>query len=733
MAMTVEQLKAQVQDLLTRARDPKTSAKLKQANLAEAAAYMHEINITRGNLVPFDLDRVNDNINKFMTVFTSERNKDQLGELASLSADDFGTEIKRIENTIDTYAVAEEFGLVTDKAIENSLDPVNESIAYSRKRAGSIYSQMDRTWRLAGSSAEYKAAAKAMQNVSNMEHPTKADQYEAGETVKKYVSKNLKQAYSDVGKTRMACSLAFLKQTMPEANFRAYCAALNMQRGIKSTIVQGQADVEFDKTDPRCFVPEEIGTVKEVYDSARERISELAKEGKQPAPRDLAILTALKSLQAKSTDGENLIVEHEALQAEIEKVQKDPRFQEVLKRPADELVEMAWGHNLDTIDGYGKGLTAEQQKRIDGERKRIADEERQKQEEIKRREEKIRLEKEEAERKLKEEAERLKKEQEEKERLAKEQEAREQAEREFRKNNPFIFDVYQEITPTVTKYADLLESEFAKDLNTDVQRQKSAEVAATLIVLRELEAEGRKNGLKFPEITVNRDDLQKRVDAIKNEPYVKSLGRMLQEDTGIRQVFSGYKKMAKKEGYDGDLYAVAHIAQRLKAAYDKHNEDVKLKEKLNKGEVKVTVDNGYRFLDKTIGQVIDLKVGYKNSVNDIATAIALHEKERQLGGTDKLFDMRDLKKRVIELRKDPLVEKVSQNWTSPSVQDKKWPRAMNMQTDRTRTFAAFVDGMYQDLVAERDKKNAPAEAEKKAEGEEKQNIEEKQPEPQIVV
>lgn len=63
MAMTVEQLKAQVQDLLTRARDPKTSAKLKQANLAEAAAYMHEINITRGNLVPFDLDRVNDNIN----------------------------------------------------------------------------------------------------------------------------------------------------------------------------------------------------------------------------------------------------------------------------------------------------------------------------------------------------------------------------------------------------------------------------------------------------------------------------------------------------------------------------------------------------------------------------------------------------------------------------------------------------------------------------------------------
>lgn len=89
----------------------------------------------------------------------------------------------------------------------------------------------------------------------------------AAYTVKKYVSKNLNKAKSAVGTTRMAVSLAFLKQTMSKDSFEAYCKNLNGMRGIKTTDGEDRS-LTFDKDDPRYIEPDTIGTVKEVYQTS---------------------------------------------------------------------------------------------------------------------------------------------------------------------------------------------------------------------------------------------------------------------------------------------------------------------------------------------------------------------------------------------------------------------------------------------------------------------------------
>lgn len=263
MAISAENLRTRVGELLAQARDAQTSDQIRKANLAEAAAYLYELRYAVNGSVPLNVERVNSNIRAFEKAFSREEQKGMLDSLAALQPDAFGTRVKNTFEAIDGSAAAEEFGLRTKHDIANAHDPDAESVAYARARSANIFRQMDRTWRVSGSSAEFGKAKKAMQDISDLERPEKVDQYLAGETVKAYVTKNLNKARSAVGRTRMACSLAFLKQTMPEAVFRAYCNTLNLQRGIPRMIGQEQEGLAFENTDPRCIVPEEIGTVKQ--------------------------------------------------------------------------------------------------------------------------------------------------------------------------------------------------------------------------------------------------------------------------------------------------------------------------------------------------------------------------------------------------------------------------------------------------------------------------------------
>ena len=183
----------------------------------------------------------------------------------------------------------------------------------------------------------------------------------------------------------MATSLAFLKQTMSKASFEAYCIGLNGTRGIKYTIGEG-GKINYDRNNPRCIEPDTIGTVEEVYNTFHERFHEYkvgTLKDKDIDPRDIAMLTALKNLEEKNKKlGKNLVVEHEALCEELEKVQKDPRFKEAIKNKSrDELIEMAWWNHLDTIDGYTKPLPPDKQKLVDEEKARKAAEEAKKAEE----------------------------------------------------------------------------------------------------------------------------------------------------------------------------------------------------------------------------------------------------------------------------------------------------------------------------------------------------------------
>ena len=65
------------------------------------------------------------------------------------------------------------------------------------------------------------------------------------------------------------------------------------------------------------------------------------------------MLTALPRLKNRS--GGDKAVEQGALQAEIEKVQADPRFREaVAKDSREELVDKAFYGNLNTLEGYAE-------------------------------------------------------------------------------------------------------------------------------------------------------------------------------------------------------------------------------------------------------------------------------------------------------------------------------------------------------------------------------------------
>ena len=338
-------MKKALGDSITVYRDPKASPELKKVNMAMAAAFRAELDrVGPGGEAPIDEGRVKQDMEDFYNSaeFAIAEEKGSLEELTALEPAEIRQRITQREQEV------------------NASHP--EGTAEDRKRAKTLWEQFNASWRVAKNSQQFDRARDAMQAYADRKGPvSRAENYMATETIKQYVGKNINKAESDAGKKRMAISLAFLKQTMTRDAFEAYCNGLNAQRGLVPT--QGKdGKLHYDVTNERCIDPKAIGTVDEVYNETKERLA-LVSQGKAKLdPRDLAMMTALASLRKKGGDK---AVEQSALQAEIAKVEQDPRFKEALKNDTPEtLIDKAWKKQLDTLEGYAQPAPQDPQMQI---------------------------------------------------------------------------------------------------------------------------------------------------------------------------------------------------------------------------------------------------------------------------------------------------------------------------------------------------------------------------------
>ena len=312
-----------------RYKDPQASPEMKKINMAMAAAFQEEIDrMSKSVGVPMDEDRVRQNTADYYNSaeFAMAESKGRLDELAAMEPGDSQKKIVRTEQEVQTN--------------------YKEGSPESWNRAGKLWQRFNATKRIKKNSKEFERARDAMKSIYDRKKPaTRAEQYVAAETVKAYVAKNINWAKSEVGRERMAISLAFLKQTMPPASFQAYCATLDAQRRATG-----------DLSPYRRINATDIGTVDEVYNETLERIHKVAEkgDGTKPDSRDLAMLTALSRLKERGgRNGGDKVVEQRALLEEIEKVQGDRRFQDAVRdNSAEELINKAWYGSLKKLEGY---------------------------------------------------------------------------------------------------------------------------------------------------------------------------------------------------------------------------------------------------------------------------------------------------------------------------------------------------------------------------------------------
>lgn len=248
-----------------------------------------------------------------------------------------------------------------------------------------------------------------------------------------------------------------------------------------------------------------------------------AMQDKPIDPRDIAMLTALKNLQAKCKNGENLVVEHEALCAELEKVQKDKRFSDAMKtKSREELIEMAWGGNFDTLDGYSKPMTPEQQERVKAEKERIAREDPKNQFEN-------------AKKAFKEKAE-AEKEINNKDYISNNRptfEAIDKAEKEaeeFRKNHRSLKELCNDVLPQVKEMGNPLNSAFSA-IEDQAAQDAETELFAKMIAIGEYQDKLTSNkDISHEDMQVDLKEFNERVDTLKKDPFVVEMAKGMYDD-----------------------------------------------------------------------------------------------------------------------------------------------------------------------------------------------------------
>jgi hypothetical protein len=685
MLKTVSEVRAAIEKLQEEARNAGTAAVEKRALIAEAAAYSRELAHANSSDTDLDLKRVNRNL-QFYLAYLEQEEDPELDRLAGLPLGTFSSHMEEIAAEYEQCGAPTSFGLRVNPRFQLQLQSGNdESIAYSRDRAGQIFRQMDRTWRIAGSSTQFNKAKKAMQTVGELRSPTQMDFFLAGRAVRAYVSKNVKAAYSEVGRTRMACAMAFLKQILDEQSFRRYCYELNSQREVK-LLTNGPDGVGYEKTNPRCFVPEEIGTVREVYQLTRDRISALSKTEAAPSARDLAMLTALKTLQAKSPDGESLIVEHEDLQAEIERVQANRSFQELLKRPRDEQLMMALRGNLDTLEGCRNGLSQAQQQELDAARNQRA-------EEAKRLEE---LKKQELE------AEKRKK-------------AQEEEQRRLDAERPYIEQLFRDQRGPLEEMTSVFAGIFSPlDSNAD---QESTELVARLVALSEIaSAPAKSGGAEKDPTRVDQKLLQARVNVLKDDYIIQYFAKELKEGK-YSETVRGLKKQAEQNRMDAELFPVMELGKRLASAYA---EGCKQRQTERKQRAAETVEkqqaadgnDGQRQRDRTVAEHYGDR-RKKELVNSVAAqpdlgedrvrfvvamVQTLREAERRLG-LNAPVDANILSERTNLLAEEPEVKAAAQALMKPEIRE-RLRKALLGQQNSIQALGVFLETLSLERKAE---------------------------------
>ena len=685
MAITAAQLKTTIEELMAKARDPHTSEAEKKASLAEALAYWSELSAAgeKENL-DFDQNRVNSNLDRFYygDALSAASRQGRLDELASLSPEDLNAQLSTLNREIGRYAWGGE-----------------EEPAQVQK----LYEQMNRTWRISSNSKEFDAVKQAMQEIAEKENSTQLDNYLAADALQKYIAKNLRKAKSATGMTRMAISLAFLKQTMSKEGFQAYCDSLNVLRGIKHSM-GGNRRLSFQSDDPRCIEADTVGTVGEVYQTFRERFHEYSAgsmQDKEIDPRDIAMLTALKNLQAKSRDGKNLVVEHEALCAELEKVQKDRRFQDAIKNKSrEELIEMAWGGNCDTIDGYSKPLSPQQRARVEAEKKRIAQEKAA-------REEAERQEKLAQERKEQERIDKQRRIDEENRKREQERLKREQEEKELRSKQKSLAELHEELLPQVQEMGNPLASVFAI-LDDEAAQEKNVEFCAKMIALGEYQKQfTSREDKKQKDLMVNLKEYRDRVETLKKDPTVRKMAKELREDPEMSRLIEAYNKRSqeleaqkKYSKLERKIYPVAQMAASLRKMYHKEVD----KEKEKKVDA-ASINKLYDKVSENIGKIINGEYGLQKMKNLVAMSVAIRELTGKGEGIDEAhLDKNALLKRVDELKKDPDVHQTAQSLVGPSMQD-KMKKKFSTSKEQGKDFVEMADGMVKEAAQKRQTKN----------------------------
>lgn len=695
MKKSVEELNGIIVQLLHEAQEAGTDAEKKRALLAEAAAYVTELSFAKQEEAELGNDRIERSKQFYAAYLGLELNRNELDGFAALPLRDFSARMREIAEEYKTCAAPAAFGLRFNPAFQYHLNSGrDESVEYARERAGQIFRQMDRTWRVMGNSPQFNAAKRAIQSIAELDPPTQLDFCAAALSVKAYVSKNLQAAYSAVGRTRMACAVSFLKQIMDEKSFQEYCIQLNSQRGVKWTFSKEKNELSYERTNPRCFVPEEIGTVREVYQNARNRISALAQTAEAPSPRELAILTALRNLQAKSPDGENLVVEHEALQAEIEQLQANRYFRETLQRPRDELIMLALEGNLDTIQGWQQGLTQEQERRIAAERQRLEEEQRLREENLRRERENKQQEEENAL-----EAARL-----------------EEEKRAYNEKHPLLRELYREQRSVLDEIVNPF-NEIFSILEGD-PAQKGVALAAHLIALSKCMEDAQKNkGAEGPEgqdgPRVERAALQKRVEALEKDEHIRKLGAQIIKEKRWHDYIRELQKQAPngRQNEAAELYPAVKLGSRLQEEYSKASAN----QTMQTGWTVAAYYAG-RQLQTKVNDVAALRANEKGVKTTVAAVLALREYEKKLGSA--VVDQQFLAVRIQQLSQDAETAALVRQLMQPETNE-ELKQALRDQTNPAVVFGDFLETLSLKLKKGRE---GPEEQLRQAHGEKQDGL-----------
>ena len=736
--MNINEVKNIINSRLSDARDDKKNGVDRLAAMAEAYAYwfiLDEANAVNQNVELENDNEVPDDAQNAQTINIDENelNNKKNYALGSL-AFDVALKNRRVDeltgrslNTITTHI----------NYVKDNIDQYNAGNEKSANRAQSVLSQFESTWRIKRNSSEFNAAKRAMRDIAqSQDDPTRSMNFLAGDTVKKYVAKNIRKAKSAVGITRMACALAFIKQTMTEQDFKIYCRNMNVLRGNQPLSVQGNEAV-FDRTDPRCIVPEEIGTVAEVYHNARERFTVYQKNKEKIDTRDIAILYALKNIEKNSPEGKNKIVEHETLQAEIQKIQNKRAFREFCERtPRDELIMMAWEHKFDnsltpTLDEYHMNqVLQDRQNAIKAERelidnqhavedaKILADNAKYKAEAL---EIKKKLDEQEAEKKKIEEQNRKQKELEERrktartfeelsaellpamEKYAEPAKLKEEAELK-KKDKDMVENLFDDIiiNPAPKKKGNKELDEIFDELNENptLEKEKLDTFAKFVVVgkffFKEKEEREKNKAKKTESITIKLDDFKKEVSNLKKNPDFKNIAKEIIDDPKFSEnalnCYKNSKESDVKDENQRNLRAVLLFCASLNTKYEKKLDFLKkrpLKDYYSdmNGKLKNYLDNGN--FDKKDGRLKTL----------VYNAIVLRNIEKEVG-PNGAASPKEVDTEVKKLKNIPDIDSVinttMQTMKTLSIDSKL--RRESKRPDFPQFFSEVVEKAYEQAV-----------------------------------